>query len=35
MLGYVIEHFEKYINDSAVQETILDDNPMPENVVGA
>ena len=34
MLGYVIEHFEKYIKETDVQETILDDNPLPENMRG-
>ena len=34
MLGYVIEHFEKYIKETDVHETILDDNPVPENMVG-
>ena len=32
MLGYVIEHFEKYIKESDLQETMLDDNPVPENM---
>ena len=32
MLGYLIEHFEKYIKESDVQETILDDSPVPENM---
>ena len=34
MLGYVIENFEKYIKESDVQETILDDYPVPENMGG-
>ena len=34
MLGYVIEHFEKYIEKSDVQETILDDNPVLGNIGG-
>ena len=34
MLGYVIEHFEKYIKETDVHETILDDNLVPENMVG-
>ena len=32
MLGYIIEHFEKYIKESEIQETVLDDNPVPENM---
>ena len=32
MLGYIIEHFEKYIKESEIQETVLDDNPIPENM---
>ena len=35
MLGYVIEHFEKYIKETDVQETILDDNLVPENMGGS
>ena len=34
MLAYVIEHFEKYIKKSDIQEIILDDNPVPENMEG-
>ena len=34
MLGYVIEHFEKYIKESDLQETMLDDNPVPEKMGG-
>ena len=34
MLGYVIEHFEKYIKETDVQETLLDDNPLPGNMRG-
>ena len=34
MLGYVIEHFAKYIKETDVQETILDDNPLPEKMGG-
>ena len=34
MLGYVIEHFEKYIKESDLQETMLDDNPVPEKIGG-
>ena len=34
MVGYVIEHFEKWIKETDVQETILDDNPVPENMGG-
>ena len=31
ILSYGIEHFEKYI-ESNVQETILNDNPVPEKM---
>ena len=34
MLGCVIEHFEEYIKETDVKETILDDNSVPGNMGG-